>query len=51
LVVVTPTKPGYGAIVIDAPQRGRYSTFFSRIGGCDNLNFHDARLAAAQLNI
>ena len=32
------------------PDRGLYGVFFSRIGGCDNPNFHDAGLAAALLD-
>jgi hypothetical protein len=31
----------------DVPERGLYGVFYSKIGGCDNPNFHDADLAIA----
>src|SRR6478736_2953049 len=45
--VVAPTGSGYGAAALDEPERGHYSLFFSKVGHCDNPNFHDAgRLVA-----
>lgn len=41
---------GYGAAALDDPERGLYSVFYSKIGGCDNLNFHDAGLAVALID-
>jgi len=49
-LVVAPTGSGYGAAALDAPERGLYSTFFSKIGSCDNPNFHDAGLAVALID-
>jgi dienelactone hydrolase len=49
-LVVAPTGSGYGAAALDAPDRGLYGTFFSKIGSCDNPNFHDAGLAVALLD-
>jgi dienelactone hydrolase len=41
-MVVTPTGSGYGAAASDVPERGHYALFFSKVGNCDNPNFHDA---------
>jgi dienelactone hydrolase len=49
-MVVAPTGSGYGAAALDAPERGLYSLFFSKIGSCDNPNFHDAGLAVALID-
>jgi len=49
-MVVAPSGSGYGAAALDAPERGLYSVFYSKIGGCDNPNFHDAGLAVALLD-
>ena len=38
-MVVAPSGSGYGAAALDDPERGLYSVFYSKIGGCDNLNF------------
>jgi dienelactone hydrolase len=48
-MVVAPTG-GYGAAALDDTERGVYSLFYSKIGGCDNPNFRDAGLAAALLD-
>jgi dienelactone hydrolase len=46
-MVVAPTGSGYGAAAFDVPEQGHYSLFFSKVGNCDNPNFHDAgRLVA-----
>ena len=45
-----PRGPPYGAAALDEPGRGLYSSFYSKIGGCDNPNFRDAGLAAALLD-
>ena len=46
-MVVAPTGSGYGAAALDEAERGHYSLFFSKVGNCDNPNFHDAgRLVA-----
>ena len=46
-MVVAPTGSGYGAAALDVAERGHYSLFFSKVGNCDNPNFHDAgRLVA-----
>jgi dienelactone hydrolase len=49
-IVVAPAGPGYAAAALDVPERGLYSSFFSKIGSCDNPNFHDAGLAVALLD-
>ena len=49
-MVVAPSGPGYGGMALDQPERGLYATFYSKIGSCDNPNFHDAGLAAALLD-
>jgi len=49
-MVVAPTGSGYGAAALDVPERGLHSVFFSKIGSCDNPNFHDAGLAVALLD-
>src|SRR4051794_22479389 len=49
-MVVAPTGAGYGAAALDEPERGLYSLFYSKIGNCDNPNFHDAGLAVALLD-
>jgi dienelactone hydrolase len=46
-MVVAPSGSGYGAAALDEPERGLYSIFYSKIGGCDNPNFRDAGLAVA----
>ena len=46
-MVVAPSGSGYGAAALDVPERGLYSLFYSKIGKCDNPNFHDAGLAVA----
>jgi dienelactone hydrolase len=48
-MVVAPSG-GYGAAALDEPERGLYSLFYSKIGGCDNPNFHDAGLAVALID-
>jgi len=49
-MVVAPSGSGYGAAALDEPERGLYSLFYSKIGGCDNPNFRDAGLAAALMD-
>jgi dienelactone hydrolase len=49
-MVVAPTGSGYGAAALDEPERGLYSVFYSKIGGCDNPNFRDAGLAVALID-
>ncbi len=49
-LVVAPTGPGYAAGALDAPELGLFSVFYSKIGGCENPNFHDAGIAAAALD-
>src|ERR1700757_2027986 len=49
-LVVAPTGPGYGAGALDAPERGLFSVFYSKIGACENPNFRDAGMAAAALD-
>ena len=49
-MVVAPSGSGYGAAALDDPERGLYSVFYSKIGGCDNPNFHDAGLAVALID-
>jgi len=49
-IVVAPTGSGYGAAALDVPERGLYGVFYSKIGSCDNPNFHDAGLAVALLD-
>ena len=49
-LVVAPTGSGYGAAALDVPERGLYGVFFSKIGSCDNPNFHDAGMAVALLD-
>jgi dienelactone hydrolase len=46
-VVVSPTGTDYGAAALDVPERGLYGVFYSKIGSCDNPNFHDAGMAVA----
>ena len=46
-MVVAPTGSGYGAAALDQPEHGLYGLFYSKIGNCDNSNFHDAGLAVA----
>ncbi|WP_407178528.1 alpha/beta hydrolase family protein [Bradyrhizobium sp. STM 3562] len=48
--VVAPTGSGYGAAALDVPEQGLYGVFYSKIGNCDNPNFHDAGLAVALLD-
>jgi dienelactone hydrolase len=49
-LVVAPTGPGYGAGALDMPELGLFSLFYSKIGKCENPNFHDAGMAAAALD-
>jgi dienelactone hydrolase len=49
-MVVAPTGTGYGAAALDVPERGLYSVFYSKIGGCDNPNFRDAGRAVALID-
>jgi dienelactone hydrolase len=49
-MVVAPSGTGYGAAALDEPERGLYSSFYSKIGSCDNPNFSDAGLAVALLD-
>jgi dienelactone hydrolase len=49
-MVVAPSGSGYGAAALDELERGLYSVFYSKIGGCDNPNFRDAGLAAALMD-
>ena len=46
-MVVAPTGSGYGAAALDEPAHGLYGVFYSKVGNCDNPNFHDAGLAVA----
>ena len=48
-MVVAPAG-GYGGAALDNPERGIYSLFYSKIGGCDNPNFRDAGFAAAVMD-
>ncbi len=48
-MVVAPAG-GYGGAALDDPERGIYSLFYSKIGGCDNPNFRDAGFAAAMMD-
>jgi dienelactone hydrolase len=50
-LVVAPVGTGYGASAIDIPERAIYGPFFSKIGKCENPNFHDAGLAVAKVNL
>lgn len=49
-LVVAPTGSGYGAAALDMPEHGLYGVFYSKIGSCDNPNFHDAGMAVALLD-
>jgi dienelactone hydrolase len=49
-LVVAPAGPGYGAAALDAPERGLFPVFYSKIGACENPNFRDAGMAAALLD-
>ncbi len=49
-MVIAPTGSGYGAAALDVVEHGLYGAFFSKIGSCDNPNFHDAGLAVALLD-
>jgi pimeloyl-ACP methyl ester carboxylesterase len=49
-LVVAPTGPGYGAAALDAPERGLFAVFYSKVGACENPNFWDAGMAAALLD-
>jgi dienelactone hydrolase len=49
-LVVAPTGPGYGAAALDAPERGLFAVFYSKVGTCENPNFRDAGMAAALLD-
>jgi dienelactone hydrolase len=49
-LVVAPAGTGYGATALDTPERGLFSVFYSKIGSCNNPNFHDAGMAAALLD-
>src|SRR3954451_12274763 len=49
-MVVAPSGPGYGAAALNDPERGLFSSFYSKIGRCENPNFRDAGLAVALLD-
>lgn len=49
-LVVAPSGPGYGAAALDAPERGLFAVFYSKIGACENPNFREAGMAAALLD-
>jgi dienelactone hydrolase len=49
-LVVAPSGPGYGAAALDAPERGLFSVFYSKVGACENPNFRDPGMAAALLD-
>jgi dienelactone hydrolase len=49
-LVVAPTGPGYGSGALDIPELGLFSLFYSKIGRCENPNFRDAGMAAAELD-
>lgn len=49
-LVVAPTGSGYGAAALDAPERGLFSVFYSKIGDCENPNFRDPGMAVALLD-
>src|SRR5215213_1345554 len=49
-MVVAPSATGYGAAALDDPERGLYTVFYSKIGGCDNPNFRDAGFAVALMD-
>lgn len=49
-MVVAPSGPGYGAAALDAPERGLFAVFYSKIGVCENPNFRDAGMAVALLD-
>src|SRR5689334_25392896 len=49
-MVVAPSGPGYGAAALDAPERGLFAVFYSKVGACENPNFWDAGMAAALLD-
>jgi dienelactone hydrolase len=46
-LVVAPSGSGYGAAALDTPERGLFSVFYSKIGGCENPNFRDPGMAVA----
>jgi dienelactone hydrolase len=48
-LVVAPSG-GYGAAALDDPEHGLFGLFYSKIGSCDNPNFHDAGMAGAILD-
>jgi pimeloyl-ACP methyl ester carboxylesterase len=50
-VVVAPVRPGYGASAIEIPERGLFGLFFSGVGDCSDVNFRDAGLAIASLDM
>src|ERR1044072_4646783 len=49
-MVVAPTGSGYGAAALDEPERGLFSSFYSKIGRCENPQFTDAGVAGALLD-
>ena len=49
-MVVAPSGAGYGAAALDEPERGLYSSFYSKVGRCENPNFRDAGLAVALID-
>lgn len=49
-MVVAPSGAGYGAAALDEPERGLYTSFYSKVGRCENPNFRDAGLAVALLD-
>jgi dienelactone hydrolase len=50
-VVVAPLRPGYGSTAIEIPERGLFGLFFSGVGDCSDVNFRDAGLAIASLDM
>jgi dienelactone hydrolase len=49
-MVVAPAGAGYGAAALDEPEKGVLAAFHSKIGVCEDPNFHDAGMAAALLD-
>ena len=49
-LVVAPSGSGYGAAALDTPERGLFSVFYSKIGGCENPNFRDPGMAVALID-
>jgi dienelactone hydrolase len=49
-LVVAPAGSGYGAGALEVPELGLFSTFYSKIGNCENPNFRDAGMAVAAVD-